>query len=79
MAEILRLKQEAVLLKQACRPVPFSTHMPNWGSLYGAGGLGSLLKGSVEAGRWEAHWQLVFGLCFLRLGNQGWRFCEGIT
>ena len=30
--------------------MPFSTHVPNWGSLYDAGGLGSLLKGRMEQG-----------------------------
>lgn len=74
MAEGLRLKREAMLLKQACSSVPFSTQVPNWGSLYDAGGLGSLLQSSVGAGKWEAHWHPLFELSLLRLGNQGWGF-----
>lgn len=74
MAEGLRLKKEAMLWKQACSFMPFFTQVPNWGSLYDSGGLGSLLKSSVEAGKWEAHWYPLFELSLLRLENKDWGF-----
>lgn len=52
MDEDARAKKEVMLSKHICSTVLFSTHMANWESLYGAGGLVIFVQRCMEAGGW---------------------------